>query len=154
VTVPGLDEIRLQLDRDELDYPALAAELGPDSLPNLDALVAEDEPRIASKAAYLAALIAGPTSDRVVALAARSRHDVVRVAAAAAIAELPADQATGIAEGLLSDPDIGVRARAAKSAVALDDPALLERVRTMADEDSEPTVRELAADLANRPPGS
>jgi HEAT repeat protein len=152
--VPGLDEIRLQLDRDELDYPALAAELGPDSLPNLDALVAEDEPRIASKAAYLAALIAGPTSDRVVALAARSRHDVVRVAAAAAIAELPADQATGIAEDLLSDPDIGVRARAAKSAVALADPALLERVRTMADEDSEPTVRELAADLANRPPGS
>jgi HEAT repeat protein len=154
VTVPGLDEIRLQLDRDELDYPALAAELGPDSLPNLDALVAEDEPRIASKAAYLAALIAGPTSDRVVALAARSRHDVVRVAAAAAIAELPADQATGIAEDLLSDPDIGVRARAAKSAVALDDPALLERVRTMADEDSEPTVRELAADLANLSPGS
>ena len=149
----GLDEIRLELDRDELDYPALATKLGPDSLPSLDALVTEDEPRIASKAAYLAALIAGPTSDRVVALAARSRHDVVRVAAAAAMAVLPADQVTGIAEELLSDPDVGVRARAAKSAVALNDPALLERVRTMADQDSAPAVRDLAADLANRPPG-
>jgi HEAT repeat protein len=145
-----LDEIRRAIDKDELDYPALATELGEDALPALDALVAEDEPRIASKAAYLAALISGPTSDQVVGLASRSRHEVVRVAAASALAQLPADRAVGIAGDLLSDPDVGVRARAARSAVALGDPALLERVRTMADEDSAPALRELASDLASR----
>jgi HEAT repeat protein len=145
-----LDEIRRAIDKDELDYPALATELGADALPALDALVTEDEPRIASKAAYLAALISGPTSDQVVGLASRSRHEVVRVAAAAALAQLPADQAAGIAGDLLSDPDVGVRARAARSAVALGDPALLEQVRTMADEDSAPALRELASDLASR----
>ena len=149
--MPDRDQVRRELDKDELDYPGLAAELGPDALPALDALVSEDEPRIASKAAYLAALISGPTSDRVVGLASRSRHEVVRVAAAAALAELPADQAAGIAGDLLTDPDVGVRARAAKSAVALGDPALLEQVRTMAQEDSAPAIRDLAANLAERP---
>ena len=144
----SLEEVRRDLDKDELDYPALASELGTGALPHLETLVTEDEPRIASKAAYLAALIAGPTSDQVVGLAARSRHDVVRVAAAAALAALPAEKAGGIGEELLRDPDVGVRARAAKSAVALNDPALLELVQTMAEEDTEPSVRELAAGLA------
>jgi HEAT repeat protein len=147
-----LDEVRRELDKDELDYPELASELGPDALPHLEALVAEDEPRIASKAAYLAGLIAGPTSEQVVALAARSRHDVVRVSAAAALALIPADQATDIAERLLADPDIGVRARAAKSAMALDAPNLSARVRAMADEDADPSMRELAAELARELP--
>lgn len=147
-----LDEVRSELDKDELDYPELASELGPDALPHLETLVAEDEPRIASKAAYLAGLIAGPTSKQVVALAAGSRHDVVRVSAAAALALLPAAQATDIAEQLLADPDIGVRARAAKSAVALGEPILSERVRAMADEDTDPSMRELAAELAKRLP--
>jgi HEAT repeat protein len=149
-----LDEVRLELDKDELDYPALASELGEEALPHLEALVAEDEPRIASKAAYLAGVIAGSTSSQVVELAARSRHDVVRVSAAAAVTSLPADQATGITERLLADSDIGVRARAAKSAVELGNPALADRVRRMAEEDEEPSLRELATGLADRlPPG-
>jgi HEAT repeat protein len=148
--VADLDEIRRELDKDELDYPTLALELGADALPALHALVTEDEPRIAPKAAYLAALIAGPTSDQVVRLASRSRHEVVRVAAAAAVAELPADQATEIAESLLTDPDVGVRARAARSAITINDSRLLERVRAMADEDSAPALRDLAADLTDQ----
>ena len=87
----------------------------------------------------------------VVGLASRSRHEVVRVAAAAALAELPAEQASGIAGDLLADPDVGVRARAAKTAVALGDPALLEQVRTRVDEDRAGSG-DLAAGLANPPP--
>src|SRR5215211_79879 len=98
-----LDDVRRELDKDELDYPELAESLGPEVLPHLQTLVAEDEPRIASKAAYLAGLLAAPKSKQVVALAAGSRHDVVRVSAAAALASLPAAQATDIAEQLLAD---------------------------------------------------
>lgn len=150
--MPSLDEVRSELDKDELDYPALASELGDEVVPQLEELVREDEPRIASKAAYLAGLISGSTSDRVVALAAGSRHDVVRVSAAAAMPLLPAKQATGIANQLLDDPDPGVRVRAAKSAVTLDQSALSDRVRTMAEEDAEPSVREVAAGLAQQLP--
>lgn len=91
----SLDQLRRELDKDELDYPGLAKSLGSKALPQLETLVTEDEPRIASKAAYLAGLIGTPKSKQVVALAASSRHDVVRVSAAAALAIMPPAQATG-----------------------------------------------------------
>jgi HEAT repeat protein len=147
-----LDEVRLALDKDELDYPGLARELGEEALPHLQALVAEDEPRIASKAAYVAGVIAGSASTQVVELAARSRHDVVRLSAAAAVTALPTDQGASITEQLLTDPDIGVRARAAKSAVALGDPELLDQVRRMGDEDDDASLRDLASGLVDQPP--
>src|SRR2546421_6487336 len=103
-----LDDLRRDLDKDELDYPALAQEYGEGALPDLHTLVREDEPRIAPKAAYLAGLIAGPGSADVLGLAAQSRHDVVRVSAAAAIALLPAEHAVTVAERLLADSDPGV----------------------------------------------
>jgi HEAT repeat protein len=148
----SLDEVRRELDKDELDYPALARDLGLDVLPELQALVAEDEPRIASKATYLAGLIAGPSSHEVVSMAAGSRHDVVRVAAAATLPTLPVEHATRIAETLLSDPDVGVRARAVRSAAQLDDASLAERVRVIAAEDPHEELRDLASGLTEQTP--
>ena len=138
-----LDELRKALDRDELNYPALAAKAGPESIDDLEALVAEDEPRIASKAAYLAALINAAGSDRVVDLAARSRHDVVRASAAAAIGSLSQANAAPIAERLLADPDAGIRARTVKSVGALGGD-ILGSLQKVADEDDDPDIRALA----------
>jgi HEAT repeat protein len=149
----SLDEVRTALDKDELDYPRLASELGEGALEPLRELVAEDEPRIASKAAYLAALISGERSDDVVGLASQSRHEVVRVSAAAALSELPAGKGEAAAERLLADPDPGVRARAARSAVRRGDPALTGRVREMARDDEDPAVQELAGELTRDQPG-
>lgn len=140
------DELRTALDRDELNYPALAAEAGPGAIDDLEALVAEDEPRIAPKAAYLAALIDVDGSGRVVDLAARSRHDVVRAAAAAALGSLTQDPAGPIADRLLADPDAGVRALTVKSVSRLGDPSG-ELLRRVADEDDDADVRALAQEL-------
>ncbi|WP_028047544.1 HEAT repeat domain-containing protein [Cellulomonas sp. URHE0023] len=139
-----LDELRKALDRDELNYPALAARAGPESIENLEALVAEDEPRIASKAAYLAALIDAAGSARVVDLAAQSRHDVVRASAAAALGSLPQEHAAPIADRLLTDPDVGIRARTVRSVASL---GLQDSLQKVADEDDHPEVRALAAGL-------
>jgi HEAT repeat protein len=146
-----IEEIRRELDKDELSYPALAAAYGAAILPQLKAIVVEDVPRLASKAAYLAGLLAGESSHEIVALAARSRHDVVRVSAAAAVASLPGHQAHDIAATLLGDADPGVRARAAKSAGKLGDAALNARIREMAAQDAESHVRALAAGLSDVP---
>jgi HEAT repeat protein len=142
------DELREALDKDELDYPALAAEAGPESMDELEALVAEDEPRIASKAAYLASLVDADNCHRVVDLAAHSRHDVVRASAAAAIGALPEERATPIARNLLGDADPGIRARAVKS---LGDSrgSFRESLRAVAEDDDDPDVRRLAADLVD-----
>jgi hypothetical protein len=149
----NLIEIRRELDKDELDYPALARSLGEAALPHLKAIVTEDQPRLASKAAYLAGVIAGRTSHEVVAIAARSRHDVVRVAAAAAAATLPTNQGADIAAMLLQDADPGVRVRAAKSASKMRDTGLKARLRDMATHDPAPHVRNLAAEIVEQDPG-
>jgi HEAT repeat protein len=151
--MPSREDVRRELDKDELNYAKLASELGAEALPQLQQLVAEDEPRIAPKAAYLAGLIAGPTSHEVVSLAAGSKHDVVRVAAAAALPALPAEHAGSIGEQLLSDPDSGVRARAVRSVGSFDQPLLGEQMRAIAEEDPEPALRDLAAELRRQPPG-
>lgn len=145
-----LEEIRRSLDKDELNYPELAQKYGDAALPHLKALVTEDEPRIAPKAAYLAGLIAGPESQEVVSVAAQSRHDVTRVAAAAATALLPVGHGANIASQLLQDADAGVRVMAAKSAAKIGDPTLITRLRVMADHDTEGHVRELARKMANK----
>ncbi len=150
--MPSAKEVRAALDKDELDYGALARELGEDALPQLQELVAEDDPRIASKAAYLAALIGGTSSDDILATAAHSRHDVVRVSAAAALSTLPAGRGKRVAELLLADPDAGVRARAMRSAVQLDDSELTRSVEEMARQDDDPAVRNLATRLTGDPP--
>jgi hypothetical protein len=151
--MPSREEVRRALDRDELNYSKLASELGPEALPELRELVAEDEPRIAPKAAYLAGLIAGPTSHEVVSLAAGSKHEVVRVAAAAALPVLSAEHAGSIGEQLLADPDVGVRARAVKAVGSFDEAVLTDQLRAIAEKDPEPAVRELAAEYAQERPG-
>ena len=147
----NIQEIRRELDKDELDYPALAVAYGEAILPQLKEIVAEDVPRIASKAAYLAGLLAGETSHEIVALAARSRHDVVRVSAASVAASLSTPHAVDIATTLLQDVDPGIRLMAAKSAGKIDDVALSARLREMATQDTDSHVRALAADLSNMP---
>jgi HEAT repeat protein len=146
-----LEEVRWELDKDELSYPALAAQFGADVLPQLRELVAEDEPRIASKAAYLAGLIHSPGADDVVLLAANSRHDVVRVSAAAAVAVMMPASALPIATKLLADVDPGVRIRAVKSAVNLNAPDLSAKVRRMQLDDPDEAVRSVAQKFSSAP---
>jgi HEAT repeat protein len=149
-------DIRRELSKDdELDYLALASDLGPDAIPALRDLVHDEVPRIAASAAYLAGLIAAPASRQVVEEAVESREAVVRVAAAATLPTLAGRDVTGMAKKLLLDDDVGVRARAVRAAAWFDDQAIAERVRVIAADDPEPALRELAARiLAKMPSGT
>jgi hypothetical protein len=104
----SLDEVRRVLDPDEPNYKA-AARLGTEALPHLQALVAGDNPMLASKAAYAASLLEDATGQEVVNAAARSADPTVRVAAAAAARNLPADSARVVLSQLITDDDPGIR---------------------------------------------
>jgi HEAT repeat protein len=80
-----------------------------------------------------------------VGLAARSRHDVVRASAAAALGSLTEAGATPIAERLLVDPDPGIRARTVKSVGTIGG-ELQRSLQKVAEEDDDPGVRELAVE--------
>jgi hypothetical protein len=148
--MPTLEDVRKELDKDELDYPELAHAWGPAVLPHLKTLVAEDEPRIAPKAAWLAGLISTDDAHEIVAKAAQSRHDVVRVAAAAAAVSLPTQHGVSVTTQLLGDTDPGVRIRAMKSATTINEPALTARIKTMSEQDHDIHVRGFAAGAYQR----
>ena len=151
----NVEQVRVWLDPEEPDYPGAARALGPAALPAITELVKGMDLALASKATYLASLI--PHPEAVVALrAAQARVEPqMRVAAASGIRNLDAASGEAMFESLHRDPDPGVRKVALRSAAALNAPAVLQRLRTLAESDPEPTLRDLATTLLRtaNPPG-
>jgi hypothetical protein len=110
-----MNDVRRVLDPEEPNYGAVPA-LGAGALPHLEALVTGPDPMLASKAAYAASLLDGSTGESVVQLAAESSDATVRVAAAAAVRNLPQDSANRMLDTLRSDDDPGIRKVARRSA--------------------------------------
>lgn len=145
-----IDEVRAALAPDEPNYTA-AARLGPEALPVLQELVHGDDAMLAAKAAYLAGLIPGENRSEVLAAAAGSSEPTVRVAAAAALGNLAAEQAGPIADTLLADADAGIRKQALRAAARFrTSAAMTERVRKVARADPEPALRQQAEEALNR----
>ena len=86
-----------------------------EALPHLERLVRGDDPMLASKATYAASLIEGGSD--VVEAATRS-DAVVRVAAAAAVRNLPSGRARRMLRQLSDDDDPGIRKVARASGVS------------------------------------
>jgi hypothetical protein len=109
-----MKNVRAALDPEEPDYKAAAA-LGAEAIPHLRALVAGDDPMLASKAAYLASLIGAEGAGDVLLAAAESPHEAVRVAAADGARNLAAGEASAVLTALVADEHPAVRARARAS---------------------------------------
>jgi len=137
------DQVLAALYPDEPDYEEAARRLGPDAAPLLLELVEGDDLGLASKAASLAGLLGTNRSVEVVAAAARSPQPVLRVAAAAALSNVP-NVPSDLAETLLVDSDAGVRKWALRSLETARPAGLKGRVRAMAASDPEEELRNLA----------
>lgn len=117
-------QLKALLDVDEPDYAKLA-EIAAGAMQHLRKLAASPDESVASKAVSLAGMIGDAASVAVVGDAARSRHALVRVAAAHAANLLPdTPQAARIVTRLLGDADIGVLKMATRAAARQSDPAL------------------------------
>jgi HEAT repeat protein len=139
----SVEDVRKWLDAEEVDYPA-AARLGPDALPALEQLAQGSDTMLASKATYLASLIGGDRSVRILETAGAHADAAVRVAAATGLKNLPEQAAAPIVERLLGDHDIGVRKMTVRSAAAFASPAMKTRLQRLAEHDPEPFIRDLA----------
>jgi len=146
------EQVRAVLDLDEPDYDA-AAQLGPDALPHLQRFVEGGDPNLASKAAYLAGRIGDPQAAPILELAAGSDDPVLRSAAAGGARHLPDEQANTVLLTLLDDDDPGVRKTALKAVPANPSQDIAAKVEVLREHESEPAVRELAAEVFDRTSG-
>jgi HEAT repeat protein len=142
-------DVRGALDPDEVDY-AFAAQLGPDALPHLMALVEGADPGLAAKAAYLAGKIRGTASEAVVAAAAASDDARVRVAAASAASMLAPEAASRVLTGLVLDADTGVQKLALRSVPAEASPNLRASIEQLSQAGPELAVRPMVTETLDR----
>lgn len=142
-----MKDVRAVLDSEEPNYKQ-GAKLGAEAAPHLRELVNSGDELLAAKAAYLASLIEG--AQDVVAAAAKNPNDAVRVAAAAASKNLPADQAADVLVGLMGDLDPGVRKTALKSVPAGAPERLRAAVAARGQEDVDPGIRAMSASAMRR----
>src|SRR5436190_2244081 len=127
-----MEQVKAALNPEEPNYPKAAKDLGADALPHLEKLIGGHDTSLAAKATYLAGLIGGDQSAAAVAKAARSAQPIVRIAAAAAAAHLPAEHSDAVLLQLVDDADIGVQKLAMRSAPATMSDALRARVSARA----------------------
>lgn len=141
-----IQDVRRRVNVDEPDYPLLAADLGPESVPHLRTLVADDDPAVASKATYLLSLIPSDEAVEGLMVAAQSSDENVRLAAAGAVRNITAPP-DDVLRGLLADPDPGVRKLALRSTQAVAGRALRVEVEQIASEDAEEALRGRAQEV-------
>lgn len=121
-------QLKALLDIDEPDYAALA-EKAEGAMHHVRKMAESDDPSLASKAVSLAGFIGDDDGTAVVGAAARSRHAVVRVAAAHAATLLPdSTKAARVIEKLIDDKDLGVAKFAARAASRQSDATLARKV--------------------------
>jgi HEAT repeat protein len=144
-----MEQVRVALEPDEPNY-AQARQLGPEALPHLSEIVAAGDPMLASKATYLAGLIAAEGSADIVSQAAQSPDPILRVAAAGAARNLPPHDASDILVELVADDDVGVRKVAITSTSPEATAELRERIEHASHDDAAPRIRELAAEALER----
>jgi HEAT repeat protein len=139
-------EVRAWLDPDEPNY-ARAKSLGPAALPFLMELVRGGDLGLASKATYLASLIASDKSVEVIEAAIKTEEPLLRVAAASGLQHLKPAHAERVVNRLKSDPDPGVRKVMATSAARVSSPRITAVLKQLAQSDPEPFVRDTTAAL-------
>ena len=112
------EELGAALEPDEVDYDRIVRHISPEASAFLPELVAGERLDLAAKATSLAGRLEGDERLATLELAARSRHDVVRVAAAAAAASasLTVSEAELLVPLLLDDADPSVRKLAIRAA--------------------------------------
>jgi HEAT repeat protein len=139
-----MEEVRAAVEPDEPDYPAAAARFGVAALPFLVELIRGGDPSLASKAASLAGNIDGAESLEVLVEAGRSPQVVVRIAASAAVGQLRDLPVTDLLLALLEDENPYVRKVALDSAGSVRAGGTARKVRSLAEQDPEQFVREVA----------
>jgi len=135
-------QLRFALSNEETQYEAIAAQLDESDLPKIAALANGPDTALATKAVYLASLLRGDQAHNLVLQAARSPNELVRIASATALPNLPAGIRDRVAVELTEAPSPSI-AKLVLQAVDQPSPALQQRLQSLQLNTDLPELREL-----------
>lgn len=134
-------ELKLALDNEEPRYRDIVARLGDSDVPRVRALAESGDVALASKAVYLASLLTQAQAHDIVIRAADSANELVRVASATALPNLPTAPRERAAERLLTEANPAV----SKMVLRAIGPASATLAPKLRDLESRTTLPELKA---------
>jgi hypothetical protein len=137
-------ELIQELDNEELHYRAVAARLDASDVPKLRAIAEGADVARATKAVYLASLVDKGDAHEIVVKAASSPTELVRIASATALENLPAAMRDRAADRLIDDVNPAV-SKLVLRAVDVNSPMLGPKIRALKDRTTLPEIRDLAA---------
>ena len=139
------------LATDELDYPALAGKITASDTAHLQKIAKGNDVGLATKAVYLASLSGDSNAHDVVAEASRSKRELVRIAAASGVVNLPEARQNQVAQHLLDDTDPSVVKLTIK-AVARPDQAVRQKLQKLGTSSPHDFIKKLSQDKLSRTP--
>ena len=135
-------QLRFALSNEETQYQQIAAQLDESDIPKVEALAKGPDVGLATKAVYLASLLRGARAEQVVLEAAQSPTELVRIASATALPNLPAAVRDRVAVELTDRPTPSI-SKLVLQAVDRPSPALVERLQRLQTTTQVPELREL-----------
>ena len=145
-----MQQVRATLDQYEPNFATAAQNFGADALPHLEEIIRNGDSGFASRAVYLASLIAHERAGAVVAMGAERPEATMRLAVAAGARNLAARDRDPLLLRLLDSDDVGVRKLALRSVRAQPDALLAGKVERLAGNDPEPALRSLAREVLDQ----
>lgn len=136
-------ELLQALDNEEPQYPEIAAKLDASDVPKLRAIAEGPDVGRATKAVYLASLIDQGDAHEIVVKAARSPTELVRIASATGLENLPVAARDRAADSLIDEANPAI-AKMVLRAVDADSPVLGPKIRALKDRTQFPEIRDLA----------
>lgn len=143
------EQVTAALTPEEPDYDE-AVRLGPEALTHLQALVEEEDPNLAAKAAYLAGRIGEARAVPILETAAFSADSSIRAAAAGGLRHLTERQAEPILLRLVDDENAGIRKAALLAVPDFPSSELEEKLNTRRSVETHPAIRDLAGRVYTR----
>jgi hypothetical protein len=126
-----------------LRYPELAAKLDASDVPKLRAIAEGPDAGRASKAVYLASLVDQGDAHEIVVKAARSPTEVVRIASASGLHNLPVAMRDRAADSLIDEANPAI-SKMVLRAIDASSSALGPKVRALKERTTLPEIRDLA----------
>lgn len=146
------EELRLALDNEEPRYRELVDKLDESDIPQVRKFAEGDDVARASKAVYLASLLESEAAHEIVVRAAKSGIELVRVASATAIGNLPTAPRERAATELIGDADPAM-AKMVLRAVGPGSPAMRDRMRELQRRTVVPELKAMLRDTLGDMPG-
>lgn len=137
------EELKFALGNEEPQYGVIVVQLTPADIPRLQALAEGGDVALASKAIYVASLLKEDAAHQIVARAAKSGNELLRVASATALQNLPTAARVQVADTLIQDQNPSISKMVIR-AIDAPTPQLQQRLRDLETRSAIPELKALA----------